>query len=91
DECSERARVALDAILEPEIDAVSSQTRLHIQAIYAAARVFAAGPGEAAYNTWRLILSRALMEQDREFQLFALWGLWIVSHYRGEARLALWH
>jgi predicted ATPase/DNA-binding winged helix-turn-helix (wHTH) protein len=91
DECSERARVALDALLEPDIDAVSSRTRLLIQAIYAATRVFAAGPDEAAYDTWRLILSQAWMEQDPVFQLFALWGLWIVSHYRGEARIALRH
>ncbi|MPW23796.1 transcriptional regulator [Paraburkholderia sp. CNPSo 3157] len=89
DECSERARVALEAMLDPELDPVPSQTRLRIQAMYAAARVFTNGPCEAVFDAWCKVLSQALAERDRDCQLFALWGLWTVRQYRGEARLAL--
>jgi predicted ATPase/DNA-binding winged helix-turn-helix (wHTH) protein len=89
DECCERARIALTATLDPEVDAVPSRVRLWLLGLYAAARMFTVGPVQPVQDVWTEVLSLATAVDDQEYQLFAMWGLWAVYQYRGEARDAL--
>jgi predicted ATPase/DNA-binding winged helix-turn-helix (wHTH) protein len=89
DECCERARIALSATLDPDVDPVPSRMRLWLLGLYAAARVFTNGPVQTVHEAWTEVLSIALAVDDRDYQLFALWGLWAVRQYRGDARAAL--
>jgi predicted ATPase/DNA-binding winged helix-turn-helix (wHTH) protein len=89
DECCERARIALNVTLDPEVESVPSRTRLWLLGLYAAARVFMNGPTQSVRETWTELLSLASAAGDQDCQLFALWGLWSVCQYRGEARAAL--
>jgi predicted ATPase/DNA-binding winged helix-turn-helix (wHTH) protein len=89
DECCERARIALDATLDPEAEPVPPRMRLWLLGPYAAARMFTVGPVRPVQDVWTEVLSLATAIDDREYQLFAMWGLWSAYQYRGEAQDAL--
>jgi predicted ATPase len=60
------------------------QERLQLGAALGASLVYTDGPRESAVAAWQKVLALAVRTGDREFELRALWGLWIIHHYRGE-------
>ncbi|MGV2290184.1 winged helix-turn-helix domain-containing protein [Trinickia sp. YCB016] len=89
DECCERARAALDAMRAPEVAPVPADSRLSLLAAYGAALLFTQGPVQAVHDAWSEVLSLAVATNDADFELRALWGLWSVCQYGGEAHAAL--
>ncbi|QCP53635.1 transcriptional regulator [Trinickia violacea] len=89
DECCERARAALDAMRAPEVAPVPAESRLPLLAAYGAALLFTQGPVPAVHEAWSEVLSLAVATNNAEFELRALWGLWSIRQYGGDAHAAL--
>lgn len=89
DECCERARVALDATLDPDIAPVSGATRMPLLAAFALALAYTAGPTQAVQAAWSEVHALAVAAGDAEYELRALWGRWSASQQAGHARDAL--
>jgi len=60
------------------------EERLQLGAALGASLVYTEGPREGALAAWQKVLALAVRTGNREFELRALWGLWIIHHYRGE-------
>ncbi|MGU7772583.1 ATP-binding protein [Burkholderia sp. MR1-5-21] len=88
-ECCERARIALDATLDPEIGPVSAGTRMRLLAAYAASLAYTAGPTRAVHDAWADVHALAIAERDTEYELRALWGHWSACQQAGDVRAAL--
>jgi predicted ATPase/DNA-binding winged helix-turn-helix (wHTH) protein len=89
DECCERARVALDATLDPEVVPVSADTRMRLLAAFAASLAYTSGPTQIVHNAWADVHALAVAESDIEYELRALWGHWTACQQAGDVRIAL--
>jgi predicted ATPase/DNA-binding winged helix-turn-helix (wHTH) protein len=89
EECYDRANQALDAAQNSATHPVSPLTRLRLGAAFASGLVHTVGLTKRTRDTWSEVLSLAIAIDDTEFEARALWGLWNVKQYSGEARDAL--
>jgi hypothetical protein len=73
DECRERARLALDAMQDPELAPVAADARMELLCTYAAALAYTAGPARAVRDAWPQVHALALATGAVELELRALW------------------
>ncbi|ANB76387.1 hypothetical protein AYM40_29580 [Paraburkholderia phytofirmans OLGA172] len=90
DECRTCASDALN-ILESGAHTLEEacQEKLQLLAAHGASIVYTHGPGPDARAAWLDVLALARKTGNREFELRALWGLWIIHRYAGEVRESL--
>jgi predicted ATPase/DNA-binding winged helix-turn-helix (wHTH) protein len=87
EEC--RARVEKALALDGRLGTLAPLDQLRLLSALGTALVFTSGRDPKLAATWRRALQIAEALDETDFQLRALWGLWVVHFHNGEHRLAL--
>jgi predicted ATPase/DNA-binding winged helix-turn-helix (wHTH) protein len=87
----EEGRVRVEQALAPDgrLGTLETPDQLRLLSALGTALVFTSGRDPKLAATWRRALQIAESLDETDFQLRALWGLWIVHFHNGEHRLAL--
>ena len=87
EEC--RVRVEQALALDGRPGTLETSDQLRLLSALGTALVFTSGRDPKLAATWRHALQIAEALDETDFQLRALWGLWVVHFHNGEHRLAL--
>jgi predicted ATPase/DNA-binding winged helix-turn-helix (wHTH) protein len=87
EEC--RVRVERALALDGRLGTLETPDQMRLLSALGTALVFTSGRDPKLAATWRRALQIAEALDETDFQLRALWGLWIVHFHNGEHRLAL--
>jgi predicted ATPase/DNA-binding winged helix-turn-helix (wHTH) protein len=87
EEC--RVRVEQALALDGRLGTLETPDQLRLLSALGTALVFTSGRDPKLATTWRRALQIAEVLDETDFQLRALWGLWVVHFHNGEHRLAL--